>query len=111
MARVYALYERIKRERRAVDFGDLVSLPVELLERRADIAVKLGGMYDHLLVDEYQDVNRASVRLLKAIRPTGDNLWVVGDARGSPSTGSGERPRSVPPSSRRRISQVPCRAG
>lgn len=83
VARVYALYERIKRERRAVDFGDLVSLPVELLERRTDIAAKLGGMYDHLLVDEYQDVNRASVRLLKAIRPTGDNLWVVGDARQS----------------------------
>ena len=83
VARVYALYERIKRERRAVDFGDLVSLPVELLERRPDIAAKLGGMYDHLLVDEYQDVNRASVRLLKAMRPTGENLWVVGDARQS----------------------------
>lgn len=83
VARVYALYEKLKHDRRAIDFGDLVSLPVELLEARSDIAAQLGKLYDHVLVDEYQDVNRASVRLLKALRPTGENLWVVGDARQS----------------------------
>lgn len=83
VARVYALYEQLKRDRRAIDFGDLVSLPVKLLEERPDIANQLAQLYDHILVDEYQDVNRASVRLLKALRPTGENLWVVGDARQS----------------------------
>ncbi|MBN9430891.1 MAG: UvrD-helicase domain-containing protein [Bosea sp.] len=83
VARMYSVYERLKRDRRAIDFGDLVSLPVELLEKRHEIAAQLGQLYDHILVDEYQDVNRASVRLLKALRPTGDNLWVVGDARQS----------------------------
>jgi superfamily I DNA/RNA helicase len=83
VAQIYAVYERLKRDRRAIDFGDLVSLPVELLEARPDIAAQVGGLYDHVLVDEYQDVNRASVRLLKALRPTGGNLWVVGDARQS----------------------------
>lgn len=83
VARVYALYEKLKRDRRAIDFGDLVSLPVELLEARPEIAAQLAALYDHVLVDEYQDVNRASVRLLKALRPTGENLWVVGDARQS----------------------------
>ena len=83
VARIYEVYERLKRDRGAIDFGDLVSLPVELLEARPEIAVQLGQLYDHVLVDEYQDVNRASVRLLKALRPNGDNLWVVGDARQS----------------------------
>ena len=46
-------------------------------------ALKLQRLYDHVLVDEYQDVNRASVRLLKALKPDGTNLWVVGDAKQS----------------------------
>jgi superfamily I DNA/RNA helicase len=83
VARIYAVYERLKRDRQAIDFGDLVSLPVELLEARPDISAQIGRLYDHVLVDEYQDVNRASVRLLRALRPTGENLWVVGDARQS----------------------------
>ncbi|TON99831.1 hypothetical protein CGH46_23195, partial [Vibrio parahaemolyticus] len=36
-----------------------------------------------MLIDEYQDVNRASVRLIKAIAGTGKSLWVVGDSRQS----------------------------
>lgn len=83
VARIYEVYEGLKRQRQAIDFGDLVSLPVELLESRPDIAAQLREMYDHVLVDEYQDVNRASVRLLQALCPTGRNLWVVGDARQS----------------------------
>jgi superfamily I DNA/RNA helicase len=80
---IYAVYERLKRDRNAIDFGDLVSLPVELLEAPPEIAAELNQLYDHALVDEYQHVNRASVRLLKALRPTGENLCVVGDARQS----------------------------
>jgi superfamily I DNA/RNA helicase/Zn-dependent peptidase ImmA (M78 family) len=83
VARIYDVYEGLKRQRQAIDFGDLVALPVELLETRPEIAAQLQQMYDHVLVDEYQDVNRASVRLLQALCPTGHNLWVVGDARQS----------------------------
>lgn len=83
VARIYEVYETLKRQRPAIDFGDLVSMPVELLEARPDIALQLRQLYDHVLVDEYQDVNRASVRLLQALRPDGRDLWVVGDARQS----------------------------
>lgn len=83
IARIYTLYERLKKDRDALDFGDLVARPVELLETRPDIALTLQQTYDHILVDEYQDVNRASVRLLKVLCPTGRNLWAVGDARQS----------------------------
>jgi superfamily I DNA/RNA helicase len=83
VARVYAAYEIIKRERNAVDFGDLVWLPVKLLESNSVIRQHIADTYDHVLVDEYQDVNRSSVRLLTLLRGTGENLWVVGDAKQS----------------------------
>lgn len=83
VARVYAAYEQLKRSAHCVDFGDLVALPVKLLETETAIRESLQAQYDHVLVDEYQDVNRSSVRLLKALRPTGHNLWMVGDAKQS----------------------------
>jgi superfamily I DNA/RNA helicase len=83
VARVYATYEQLKRDAHCVDFGDLVALPVKLLEADAAICESLQAKYDHVLVDEYQDVNRSSVRLLSALRPSGRNLWMVGDAKQS----------------------------
>ncbi len=83
VARVYAFYERVKLERAAVDFGDLVLRPVQLLEGNEAVREALRGTYDHVLVDEYQDVNRASVRLLTALSGENGNVWAVGDARQS----------------------------
>lgn len=83
VATVYKRYEELKRARNRIDFGDLVSLPVELLERDEEVAAHFRKRYAHVLVDEYQDVNRSSVRLLKALRPSGNDLWAVGDARQS----------------------------
>jgi superfamily I DNA/RNA helicase len=83
VARIYARYEEQKRQADCVDFGDLISLPVKLLEGNATIRAHLQDQYDHVLVDEYQDVNRSSVRLLAALRGDGKNLWTVGDAKQS----------------------------
>ena len=83
VARVYEAYERLKTTSHCVDFGDLVSKPVRLLEDRPDICEHLQAQYDHILVDEYQDVNRSSVRLLTALSQDGHNLWAVGDAKQS----------------------------
>jgi superfamily I DNA/RNA helicase/Zn-dependent peptidase ImmA (M78 family) len=83
VARVYACYEELKASSGCVDFGDLVMRPVILLERDDAVRTQLQSDYDHVLVDEYQDVNRSSVRLLTALKPTGENLWVVGDAKQS----------------------------
>lgn len=83
IASVYDLYEEIKATEGLLDFGDLVSRPVELVERDKQVREELEQRYQQVLVDEYQDVNRASVRLLKALRPSGDGLWVVGDAKQS----------------------------
>lgn len=83
VAKVYSRYEELKEPGKLLDFGDLVSLPAVALERDAAIREALAGKYKHVLVDEYQDVNRGSVRLLKAMVGTGENLWVVGDIKQS----------------------------
>ena len=83
VARVYAAYERLKQHANCIDFGDLVSMPVRLLENDAAVQASVQGSHDHVLVDEYQDVNRSSIRLIEAICPDGQNLWVVGDAKQS----------------------------
>lgn len=83
IASVYDLYEQLKSDRGAVDFGDLVARPTALVESDEAVRTELQERYEHVLVDEYQDVNRASVRLLRALKPGGANLWVVGDAKQS----------------------------
>ena len=71
------------RDRGSVDFGDLIMRPALLLESDPSLRIALRLRHRHVLVDEYQDVNRASARLLKAISGDGDCLWVVGDSRQS----------------------------
>jgi superfamily I DNA/RNA helicase len=83
IAHVYDLYEKELRSRGAVDFGDLVMRPALLLEEDGVLRKVAQLRHRHVLVDEYQDVNRASARLLRAVAGDGRRLWVVGDARQS----------------------------
>lgn len=83
IADIYDAYEGALRENRAVDFGDLIMHPTVLLETDPAVARATQLRHRHVLVDEYQDVNRASARLLKAVAGDGKGLWVVGDLRQS----------------------------
>lgn len=83
IAKVYSFYEETKMKRGSVDFGDLVMKPVLLMEQNEAVRLKLQESYDHVLVDEYQDVNRSSIQLLDLLKPDGRNLWAVGDAKQS----------------------------
>ena len=83
IAAIYDVYEAALRDNDAVDFGDLIMRPTLLLESDSALAAAAGMRHRHVLVDEYQDVNRASARLLKAVAGDGKGLWVVGDARQS----------------------------
>jgi DNA helicase-2/ATP-dependent DNA helicase PcrA len=83
IADIYDLYEQAMRDRGAVDFGDIIMRPTLLLESDPALRVAVQLRHRHLLVDEYQDVNRASARMLKAVAGAGDRLWVVGDSRQS----------------------------
>ncbi len=72
---VFEAYTRRKRERQLLDYDDL------LLCWRALAAVPglLPGLFDHVLVDEYQDTNALQADILAALRPGGAGLTVVGD--------------------------------
>ncbi|MBM3605981.1 MAG: ATP-dependent helicase [Alphaproteobacteria bacterium] len=83
VAAVYRRYEELKDQQQRLDFGDLVTLPIKLFDEHEDVRAEMAAMYEHVLVDEYQDVNRSSVALLKRLKPAGRNLWAVGDLKQS----------------------------
>lgn len=83
VARVYKIYEATLRERGLVDFGDLVALPIKLLREHTEVRDAVRSDRRHVLVDEYQDMNRASGLLLKELCTPGRGPWVVGDVRQS----------------------------
>jgi DNA helicase-2/ATP-dependent DNA helicase PcrA len=75
----YEEYERELHRANAVDFGGLITGIIELFEKYPDVLERYQARYEYLLVDEYQDTNRAQFQLLKYLTDKNDNLCVVGD--------------------------------
>jgi ATP-dependent DNA helicase Rep len=78
-AEVYQGYQRRLAAFNAVDFDDLIRLPVHLLEADAELAEAWRERIRYLLVDEYQDTNRAQFRLLTLLAGARGAFTVVGD--------------------------------
>ena len=76
---VYPLLERALREANAADFDDLLVLPVRLLEQHPDRLAEYRRRFQFILVDEYQDTNRAQYRLITLLGREHGNVLVVGD--------------------------------
>jgi DNA helicase-2/ATP-dependent DNA helicase PcrA len=79
VADAYNLYERRMVEASAMDFDDLLVRTVNLLELFADVRDKYRRIFRWILVDEYQDTNRAQYRMLQLLAEEHRNLTVVGD--------------------------------
>jgi ATP-dependent DNA helicase Rep len=79
IARAYARYDETLRAYQAVDFDDLIALPIELLSRNPLAAAKWQERCAHLLVDEYQDTNPAQYRLLRLLAGEKAAFTAVGD--------------------------------
>ena len=79
VAEVYRLYQRRLREYDAMDFDDLIGNYVRLLEEHADVREEIQRRFQHLLIDEYQDTNRAQYSLIKALAGPRRNIVAVGD--------------------------------
>ena len=77
--KIYPLYTKRLRENGALDFDDLLTETVRLLQERADILERLQDRFRYLMVDEYQDVNFVQYTLVKLIAQKYRNLCVVGD--------------------------------
>jgi superfamily I DNA/RNA helicase len=78
-ADVYPRYEEALRAAGAVDFDDLLLLPVALLRARMDVRESLWRRWQYLMIDEYQDTNGAQLELARLLAGPHKNLCVVGD--------------------------------
>ena len=78
-AQAYASYAATLKAYQAVDFDDLISLPVELFDKHPDVLDKWQNRLRYLLVDEYQDTNACQYRLLKQIAGPRAAFTAVGD--------------------------------
>jgi DNA helicase-2/ATP-dependent DNA helicase PcrA len=79
VSRVFREYQKLLREANAVDFDDLLVLPIRLFDAVPDILFRYQTRYQYVLVDEYQDTNRVQYVLVSALSELHRNLFVVGD--------------------------------
>ena len=85
LAHAYAAYQSRLRQANAMDFDDLIMSTVDVLRSHPDVADHYRRRFRHILVDEYQDTNRAQYELVRALTGTAEDdnhgeLTVVGDA-------------------------------
>ncbi len=79
VAHVYESYERRLRASNAMDFDDLLVKTIELFERHPDVAEKYQKQFRYILIDEYQDTNRAQYTVVNILAALNRNICVVGD--------------------------------
>ncbi|GAC1565829.1 MAG: hypothetical protein NVS3B14_04900 [Ktedonobacteraceae bacterium] len=80
VAAVFELYQQQLERQGDIDFGGLIMLAVQLLQEHSQVREELRQQYRHILVDEFQDINRASGVLLRLLAGEEQRVWVVGDA-------------------------------
>ena len=78
-AKIFAKYEKLKRESLALDFDDLLLEVTRLFENHPELRTRWQQRFEHILIDEYQDTNHIQYRLVKALVNQDKNICVVGD--------------------------------
>lgn len=76
---IYLLYEKKLKESNAVDFGDLIMKTVKLIRDNEELRTYYQEYFRYILVDEYQDTNRAQYLMIKLLCAKHHNVCVVGD--------------------------------
>ncbi len=79
LAEIYNLYQKRLKQNNAMDFDDLLLKPLELFSQNPAILRMYRNRFQYILVDEYQDTNRAQFQLVKYLSSQHRNLCVVGD--------------------------------
>lgn len=81
VATIFQRYELLLTRRKTIDLTDLLCVTIRLLQSNSEAVAAFKAGIKHVLVDEYQDVNRASALLVRELAQAQDKvLWVVGDA-------------------------------
>jgi DNA helicase-2/ATP-dependent DNA helicase PcrA len=78
LRRLFQSYTEAKQRQNVLDYDDLLLYWAEMMGDD-DLAAEIGGRFDHILVDEYQDTNRLQSKILLGLSPKGRGLMVVGD--------------------------------
>lgn len=78
-AEAWKRYEKTLSEEKALDFDDLIALPVRMLEEHEDVRILAQSRWQYLHIDEYQDTNSLQERLAGILAEKHKNLFVVGD--------------------------------
>ncbi|MEP5764149.1 MAG: UvrD-helicase domain-containing protein [Halieaceae bacterium] len=94
-AQAYQRYNRALRAYNALDFDDLILLPVLLFQRSPEILEKWQNRVRYLLVDEYQDTNTSQYTLVRQLIGVSGRLTVVGDDDQSIYAWRGARPENL----------------
>jgi DNA helicase-2/ATP-dependent DNA helicase PcrA len=75
---LFRAYVARKQQSQALDYDDLLLYWSHLLAEE-EFATEIGAWFDHVLIDEYQDTNLVQAEILRALKPKGDGVTVVGD--------------------------------
>lgn len=95
LAMLYERYQRSLKAYNAVDFDDLISLPVQLFEENPDALSRWHLRIRYLLVDEYQDTNSGQYKLVQLLVGNRSGLTVVGDDDQSIYAWRGAKPENL----------------
>jgi DNA helicase-2/ATP-dependent DNA helicase PcrA len=79
LARIYIRYQDELKRCNSLDFDDLIMLTIEILRKHPERLKKYRNMFNHVLVDEFQDTNSAQYELIKLLCKGRDDISVVGD--------------------------------
>ena len=79
IATVYELYQKRLRENNAIDFDDIINYTIKILMENPDILEYYSNKFKYVLVDEYQDTNKAQFTLVTLFASKNGNITVVGD--------------------------------
>ena len=79
IGQVYELYQKRLRENNAIDFDDIINYTIDILSENPDVLQYYTEKFKYVLVDEYQDTNKAQFTLVTILASRYGNITVVGD--------------------------------
>ena len=79
ISKIYELYQKRLRENNAIDFDDIINYTIRILSENPDVLEYYSNKFEYVLVDEYQDTNKAQFTLVSILAARHGNITVVGD--------------------------------
>ena len=79
IAQIYELYQKRLKENNAIDFDDIINYTIKILTENPDVLEYYTDKFQYVLVDEYQDTNKAQFSLISILASKHGNITVVGD--------------------------------